>query len=168
MKTLIVYESAWGNTKAVADAVAAGFSSDDPPQVVGVDAAPPLQGLEVDLLVIGAPTHAFGMSRVGTREDAHLRGGEMLPMGMRDWIGAAENSSLAVAAFDTHIRHPNMPGAASRSAAKKLRRLGCTLVVDPESFYVDGYEGPLLLGELERARSWGSELARRVAPADRP
>lgn len=163
MNTLIVYESAWGNTKAVAEAVATGLSSDDPPQVVSVETAPPLQELEVDLLVVGAPTHAFGLSRAGTREDAHLRGGEMLPMGMRDWIGAAETSRLAVAAFDTHVRHPNLPGAASRSAAKKLRRLGCTLVVDPESFYVDGYEGPLLPGELERARSWGSELGRRVA-----
>lgn len=43
MNTLIVYESAWGNTKAVAEAVATGFSSDDPPQVVSVETAPPLQ-----------------------------------------------------------------------------------------------------------------------------
>lgn len=163
MKTLIVYESAWGNTKAVADAVAAGLSNDDPPQVMAVDAAPPLQELEVDLLVVGAPTHAFGLSRAGTREDAHRRGGDMLASGMREWIDAAESARLAVATFDTHVRHPNLPGAASRSAAKKLRRLGCALVVDPESFYVDGYEGPLLPGEVERARAWGSDLARHVS-----
>jgi hypothetical protein len=163
MRTLIIYESAWGNTKAVADAIASAFPDSDPPKVVSVDAAPPLRELEVDLLVVGAPTHAFGMSRPGTREEAHRRGGELSSKGMREWIEAADRSTLVTAAFDTHVRHPNLPGAASRSAAKKLRRLGCSLVLEPESFYVDDYEGPLLPGELERARSWGAELARCAA-----
>jgi hypothetical protein len=164
MRTLIVVESAWGNTRAVAEAVAEGMAGDlGPPDVVGVDVAPPLQGLQVDLLVVGAPTHAFGLSREGTREDAHKRGGDLLTTGVRDWIDAATDADLPVATFDTHVRHPNLPGRASRSAAKKLRGLGARLVVDPESFYVNGYEGPLLPGELDRARSWGAELARSVS-----
>ncbi|HLS46364.1 MAG TPA: flavodoxin/nitric oxide synthase [Ornithinicoccus sp.] len=166
MRTLIVYESAWGNTRAVAEAVAEGMAGDvAPPEVVGVEAAPPLDGLQVELLVVGAPTHAFGLSREGTREDAHKRGGDLLTTGVRDWLDAATGARLGVATFDTHVSHPNLPGRASRSAAKKLKRLGCHLVVDPESFYVDDYEGPLLPGELERARAWGAELAGTVGSA---
>jgi hypothetical protein len=63
----------------------------------------------------------------------------------------------------THVRHPNLPGWASHSAAKKLKHLGCRMLAKPESFYVDGYEGPLLSGELDRAREWGNELAHALA-----
>lgn len=162
MNTVVVYESAWGNTRAVADAVAEGLSVRGPAEVVAVQDAPPLHTLQVDLLVVGAPTHAFGLSREGTRQDAHRRGGDLLSTGVREWIDAARSADLAVATFDTHVRRPNLPGAASRAAAKKLRRLGCTMATEPESFYVDGYEGPLLPGELERARSWGGTLATQV------
>lgn len=160
MNNLIVYESAWGNTRAIAEAIATGLPREPPAEVVPVSAAPPLQDLQVDLLVVGAPTHAFGLSRPGTREDAHRRGGQALSGGLREWIDAADGSHLTVASFDTHVRRPNLPGAASRSAAKKLRRLGCT-VLDRQSFWVDGYEGPLLDGEVDRARAWGKGLVPR-------
>lgn len=71
---------------------------------------------------------------------------------------------LPVAAFDTHVRHPNLPGAAGRKAAKRLTRMGCTLVAPPVSFWVEDYAGPLLPGELDRARDWGSALAAHHAP----
>lgn len=160
MTVLIVYESAWGNTKAVAEAVSAGLAEASDVEVLGVDAAPALAGLQVELLVVGAPTHAFGLSRPETREDAVRRGGHPGATGLREWIGAAGGDlRLSVAAFDTHVRHPNLPGTASKKMAKALRGLGCTLVAKPESFYVDGYEGPVVPGELERARAWGARLA---------
>lgn len=162
MRAFIVYESAWGNTRGVAEAIAAGFPQGVATEVVAVEDAQSLDSLQVDLLLVGAPTHAFGLSRTSTREDAHRRGGEQLSTGVREWIEAADSANLRVATFDTHVRHPNLPGAASRTAAKKLRRLGCTLAADPISFYVDGYEGPVLPGELDRARAWGSELATRL------
>lgn len=161
MKALVVYESAWGNTKAVAEAVAEGLSTQLETEVRAVQDAPPAAELQVDLLVVGGPTHAFGLSREGTREDAHRRGGELIPTGLREWLETGP-VDLPAAAFDTHVRHPDLPGRASRSAAKKLRKLGCRLVADPESFYVDGYEGPLLPGELDRARAWGAELGGRL------
>ena len=161
MKALIVYESAWGNTKAVAEAIHAGLSAQVEAEIVAVEAAPPLAQVEADLLVVGAPTHAFGLSRAGTREDARRRGGDLIESGVREWL-AEGPADLAAATFDTHVRHPDLPGHAGKAAAKKLRKLGCRLVADPESFYVDGYEGPVLPGELERAREWGAELARRL------
>ena len=116
--------------------------------------------LDADLLVVGAPTHAFGLSRPGTREDAHHRGGALLTTGVREWLDAATEAHLKVATFDTHIRH--VPGAASSKAAKRLRALGCGVLVDPEKFYVKDADGPLLPGELDRARAWGTEIARRL------
>lgn len=162
MKALIVYESAWGNTKAVADAISDGLSAHVATDVIPVHAAPPLAQVEADLLIVGAPTHAFGLSRESTREDAHRRGGDLIASGVREWLDSGP-IALRVATFDTHVRHPDLPGHAGRKAAKTLRKLGCTLLMDPESFYVDGYEGPLLPGELDRARAWGDELARRLA-----
>lgn len=161
MKALIVYESAWGNTKAVADAISDGLSAYMTTEIIAVHAAPPLPQVEADLLVIGAPTHAFGLSRESTREDAHRRGGDLIPSGVREWLDS-EPAALQAATFDTHVRHPDLPGHAGRKVAKKLRKLGCTLLADSESFYVEDYDGPLLSGELERARAWGGELARRL------
>lgn len=161
MTALVVYESAWGNTRFVADRIGDGLSEHGGVvEVVPAHEAPRLADLTVDLLVVGAPTHAFGLSREATREEAHNRGGDLIPSGVREWLDAGGHAALAVATFDTHVRHPDLPGHAGKKIAKKLHKLGCRLIADPETFYVDGYEGPLLPGELDRARAWGERLAK--------
>lgn len=169
MDAVIVYESAWGNTRSVAEAVAAGLAQENTIEVrvMDVDAAPPADTLDVDLLVVGAPTHAFGLSRPQTREDAARRGGHPGSTGLREWLEAAGPIRARVAVFDTHVRHPNLPGAASKKAGKLLRHHNATLVLDPESFWVDGYEGPLLPGELSRARTWGAQLQGQLVAGTR-
>lgn len=168
MDAVIVYESAWGNTKIIAEAVAEGLvSAIDVGMILDVSFAPPADTITADLLVLGAPTHAFGLSRPQTREEAARRGGHPGDTGLREWIGAAGDLHLPVAVFDTHVRHPNLPGAASKKAAKLLRSHGASLLVKPESFYVEGYEGPVLPGEIDRARKWGAELAQRLPESSR-
>ncbi|TDS82965.1 flavodoxin family protein [Nesterenkonia aurantiaca] len=168
MDAVIVYESAWGNTKIIAEAVAEGLvSAIDVGMILDVSFAPPADTITADLLVLGAPTHAFGLSRPQTREEAARRGGHPGDTGLREWIGAAGDLHLPVAVFDTHVRHPNLPGAASKKAAKLLRSHGASLLAKPESFYVEGYEGPVLPGEIERARKWGAELAQRLPESSR-
>lgn len=163
MDTIIVYESAWGNTRAIAEAVAEGVASTTrAPLLVAVEEAPPANTITADLLVVGGPTHAFGLSRPKTRADAAGRGGHPGETGLREWIMAADAVPVPVAAFDTRVRHPRLPGAASATAAKLLRRRGARLLAGPESFYVEDYEGPILPGELDRARSWGVELIKRL------
>lgn len=166
MTKLVVYESAFGNTRTVAEAVAAGLG--DGTEVVDVASAPPLTQIVADLLVVGGPTHAFGMSRPQTREDAASRGGTPPATGIREWLEAAGPVSLRVATFDTHTRTPNLPGTAGRAAAKKLHSLGCTLVAAPEKFWVHGDRGPLLDGEVDRAREWGADLARTASGPPQP
>lgn len=160
MRTLVVYESMWGNTKTVAEAVAAGIGPGA--EVVHVTEAPPAVPEGVDLLVVGAPTHAFSLSRASTRRDAVAKGapaGATEP-GVREWLDRLEPpASLAVATFDTRVgsvRH--LPGSAAKAAGKEVRRHRLGHLVGSASFYVDDMAGPLLTGEVDRARAWGQEL----------
>jgi len=86
--------------------------------------------------------------------------------GIREWLEglAPGGHPQAFAGFDTRVDVPLLPGAASRSATRVARGLGFT-VTEPESFLVEGYEGPLVPGELERAQAWGRRLALELADA---
>ena len=172
MRAWVVYESMFGNTKLVADAVAEGLSSRLSVDVVEVGAAPTsLDGVE--LVVVGGPTHALGMTRQRTRDDARRQGeGSGHPVGstavgMREWLDEMRPGSarVAAAAFDTRVDKPRMPGSAARGADKRLRRSGFRTLARPESFWVTGTFGPLREGELERARRWGEQLAAPAADA---
>src|SRR5687767_14509631 len=63
MRALVVYESMFGNTSAVATAIATGLSTRMGVDLVEVAAAPAALDAGVDLVVAGGPTHAFSMSR---------------------------------------------------------------------------------------------------------
>ncbi|SEH02673.1 Flavodoxin [Nonomuraea solani] len=164
MDALVVYESMFGNTKQVAEAVAEGLATRLRTEVVEVGAAPARVGPEVGLLVVGGPTHAFSMSRASTRKSAAQQSTQPLVSqgnGVREWLAVLGTASaaLASAAFDTRVAKPRMPGSAARGIAKRLRRLGVKAAAPAQSFYVTGTEGPLVAGELERARQWGESLA---------
>jgi len=170
MNALVVFESMFGNTEAIARAVGEGLSSQMGTEVVEVGAAPKAIGGNVGLLVVGGPTHAFGMSRPGTRQTAAQQAGPNLVskgIGLREWLAGlrVESASAAAGTFDTRIFRPRVPGSAARAATKRLRALGFREVAAAESFYVIGTDGPLLEGELDRARSWGEQLGSAVAEA---
>ncbi|MEO3876005.1 flavodoxin [Nonomuraea sp. B12E4] len=164
MDALVVYESMFGNTKRIAEAVAEGLATRLRTEVVEVGSAPGRVGPEVVLLVVGGPTHAFAMSRASTRRSAAQQATAPLLSsgdGVREWLAALGTASatLGSAAFDTRVAKPRLPGSAARGVAKRLRRLGIRAVAPAQSFYVAGTEGPLAEGELERARQWGESLA---------
>jgi Flavodoxin len=166
MRALVVYESMFGNTKAIAEAVAAGVSSQMTVDVVEVGHASPVVDQDVDLLVVGGPTHAFGMSRPRTRSSAAEQvstGLVSTGAGLREWLEKLECSpTTGTAAFDTRVDKPRLPGTASHAAEKRLRRRGCTIAARGTSFLVDGMTGPLLPGEEDRARRWGESVAATV------
>ena len=163
MSTLVVYESMWGNTRTVAEAVADGLGDDV--RALNVAEAPVPVPADVDLLVVGGPTHAFSLTRPSTRRDAVAKGAPAGPTerGIREWLGQLEASGhREVATFDTRVgsvRH--LPGSAARAAGKEVRRHHLGRLIATRSFYVDDMAGPLLPGEAERARQWGEELAAR-------
>jgi hypothetical protein len=162
-RALVVFESMFGNTEAVAQAVADGLSSVMDAHVADVALAPSALD-DIDLLVVGAPTHAFGLSRPRTRADAVRRGAHVdaaRGKGVREWIAMIDRSSVGATiatAFDTRVRSPRLPGSAARAARRRLRRLGFR-VLPTSSFWVTGTPGPLAEGELERAHRWGEQLA---------
>ncbi|MEO5744168.1 MAG: flavodoxin domain-containing protein [Terracoccus sp.] len=163
MRSLVIYESLWGNTEQVAHAIAAGLGETFTVEVVEVSAAPAAPPDDMDLLVVGGPTHAFSMSRPDTRSEAVKRGASNTAPGpgIREWVAnlptAIDGSPMA--SFDTRVEKVRrLPGSAARKAGKLLRRLGYAQILDPQSFYVADVEGPLLDGELERSRVWGQRL----------
>lgn len=163
MRAMIVYESMFGNTRDIADAVALGLRIHDV-EVTAVEVGEASAGLsgDLDLLVVGAPTHALSLSRTQTRESAAEQAEEPLVSagtGVREWLETLpKGAGRRVATFDTHV-DKKIPGSASKAARKRLRRLGFRPVVPAESFYVSDMQGPLVDGEVERARAWGTRLA---------
>ena len=67
MRAVVVYESMYGSTHQVADAIGAGLGTAFEVSVVPVSQAGPQVLAGTDLVVAGGPTHAHGMSRAGTR-----------------------------------------------------------------------------------------------------
>ncbi|WP_214401410.1 flavodoxin [Pseudonocardia lacus] len=170
MDALVVVESVFGNTRRIAEAVAAGLGQRTHVRVVDVAEAVDAEAAAVrsaDLLVVGGPTHAFGMTRASTRRSAaEQAGGGAVPaeVGLREWLAGlppVEGRRIA-AAFDTRADRPRLPGSAAAAALRRLRRLGFERVCGPESFRVSGTKGPLVDGEAERARLWGAALLARV------
>jgi flavorubredoxin len=173
MRALVVYESMFGNTRTVAAAIAEGLSGHVRTDLVEVGAAPREPDVRVDLLVVGGPTHAFGMSRPGTRADAAAKTAAPIVssgIGMREWIEQLPpaTQATAVATFDTRVRRPRVPGSAARAALKQLRRNGFRIAVPAVTFWVDGTTGPLVDGEVERARAWGDALGAAVYASSSP
>lgn len=176
MKAVVIYESIYGNTRAIAEALAEGLGG------AGVYPVHEAAGHaeEADLLVVGGPTHMHGLATARSRQmaasAAHEDGGLAVESsataepGLRQWLHELqERPGARAAAFDTRLdKSPWLTGVASRGIAKRLRRHGYEVIAS-ESFLVEDSEGPLERGEIERARSWGAELAAAMAgDAGRP
>lgn len=172
MKALVIYESMFGNTRAVALAIADGIAQHMAVDAVEVGGAPAELAEDVALLVVGAPTHAHGMTSPNTRADAARRAGDRLVSrggGLREWLDRLLPMAAppAIAAFDTRIKGPELLwGSAAKGATRRLQALGFKPKQPPQSFIVDGPTGPVFdrigKGELERARAWGASLAAAV------
>lgn len=169
MRAVVAYESMYGNTRQVAEAIASALEELGEVQVVSVNDPDAGAATDADFLVVGGPTHIHGiateMSRKGVAkaaeedQDVQLEPGAVDGPGLRSWLGQRSGDGGPAAAFDTRIdRSPLLTGSAARGIAKRLRRRGYEVVSDPQSFFVEDSEGPLADGELDRARAWGRSL----------
>jgi Flavodoxin domain len=171
MRAVIVYESMFGSTKKVAEAIAEGLAGCAEVSVVPVKSA----GVHIldgaDLVLVGGPTHAHGMSRPGTRKmagklarkpgsEAELVPGAVSGPGVREWLASLGRLEVVGAAFDTRLQGlPAFTGRASKSIRRLLARHGARIAASPESFLVKGLTGALAEGELARARAWVEGLS---------
>jgi flavodoxin-like protein len=176
VRAVVVFESMFGNTEKVARAIAEGLEPFFATQIVEVGGAPAALDAEIDLLVVGAPTHTFGLSRPSTRDTAAARAsGDLVSqgIGVREWLAelgrdAGRRGQVAAAAFDTRLAKPKwLTGSAARVIGRRLRRSGYRLVTPPAGFHVASSSGPLIVDEVERARRWGATIAALVA-SERP
>jgi flavodoxin len=150
MNALVIYDSKFGNTAQIAQAIATVLQAHGLVRLVPVAEAETVTLDGVDLLAVGGPTQGHGISPALTAWFANLS---------RD---AAQG--IAAVTFDTRFRKPAwLTGSAAHSLAKRLEQDGCRMVAPAESFFVAGTEGPLEDGEMERAAAWAREIAVRLA-----
>ena len=158
-----------GQFEAGAEAIADALGTD---RVVPVHYANGGVG-RTDLLVVGGPTHARGITTGLTRRMAVQAASESArPLdpeparapGLRQWLREIPGvDGRHAIAFDTRRdRSPLIAGGAARGIARRLRQRGYQ-VPGTASFLVEGSDGPLKSGELDRAREWAAGLAARVA-----
>jgi menaquinone-dependent protoporphyrinogen IX oxidase len=87
MRALVVYESMYGNTHRIAEAIARGLRPAYAVRVVSVAGARYEHVGRYDLIVVGGPTHAHGMSRPDTRQGAisapRVKADQLPPAGVR-------------------------------------------------------------------------------------
>ena len=152
MKTLIVYDSVFGNTKQVAQVMGEALGAGAGMQKADAVTAGDLKGL--DLLIVGSPTRGF--TATGAAK------------GFLNKIPAGALKGVKVAAFDTRMYLPDVNnkflnfmvgifGYAAEPMGKKLVRKGGTQAIAPGGFYVKDSEGPMRDGEIERAAAWAKQ-----------
>ncbi len=178
MRALVVYESMYGNTHQVADAIGTGLENAFDVTVAPVSHADPGLLDDADLVVVGGPTHAHGMSRASTRKAAVEAAGkpasplhtepDALSPGLREWFGSLDRYQVKAAAFDTRMHGPAaLTGRASKGVDRLLRAHGFEMIADPESFLVTKQDR-LQPEETTRAREWGARLAGAACMAGGP
>ena len=169
MKSVVIYESMYGNTHLVVDAIADGLRTHGEVVVVPVDQANATLVRNADLIVVGGPTHAHGLSHHDTRMGALIAANDepgsaftldadAQGAGLREWFASLGPIETNAAAFDTRVELPAViSGRASKAIARKLRHHGATLICEPRSFFVTT-ANRLEAGEQAHARAWGTRL----------
>jgi flavodoxin len=156
MKIVVLYDSLYGNTEVIARVIAQVLNDHGEVQLARAGTLFVDQLAGVQLLVVGSPTQQFRPT-----------------VGMKDFLNKIPKKGLQgvkVAAFDTRLtineieKSPPLPvfvrifGYAAERISKQLLKKGGELVLPAEGFYVEGMKGPLVNGELERAKKWAQQL----------
>lgn len=157
MKSLVIYDSRFGNTQKIAQAIANRLALSGSAYAMHVDEVQPGDLLGINLLVVGSPTQQFSPTA-----------------SIKRWLNILPPDRLAgvrAAAFDTRFTKEKIEevkvlpffvkifGFGAEPIAKGLEKKGAKLIVEPEGFYVSDTEGPLLAEELDRAGDWAAGLA---------
>ena len=171
MRAIVVYESMYGNTRVIAEAIGDGLRPKFDTAVLPVDKATTDVLAAADLVVVGGPTHGHSMSRRATRKaaaNAASQGSLTLDpsadgAGLREWFAQVGSHPHAIAlAFDTRrALPPAITGRAGRGIARRLRRCSFSNVRDAGSFFVDK-NNRLVAGEKARATAWARDFAHDI------
>jgi flavodoxin len=145
MRALVIYDSKFGNTETIARTIAQALEEKATVNLARAAEYGEARWQGVDLLVVGCPTQGWRPTPDTTAFLGRIPKGAL--------------AHTAVAAFDTRFdKSVWLTGSAAKRIEGTLRKQGVRLVVPPESFFVDGSEGPLADGELSHATAWSKGL----------
>ncbi len=139
MKSLVIYDSNFGNTKQIAEVIAETLGG----RAVSVNDVKENDLVGIDLLVVGSPINAW---RATPKVQAFLSN-----------LKNSQLKRVSAAAFDTRIKI-FFSGNAAKRIARSLTEAGAELITPPLAFYVKEKEGPLVHGEIAKAKSWARHL----------
>ena len=160
MKALVVYDSQFGNTEKIAQAIGAALGSQEDVEIRQVSDVKTEHLTGLALLIVGSPTQRFRPTIAIT---SLLKG-----------IPKNNLKDVKVAAFDTRLTEDEIGkvrileifvgifGYAAEPISNGLKKKGGEVIKPPEGFYVEGMEGPLNQGELERAADWAKQIIARL------
>ena len=160
MKTLIVYDSVFGNTEKIAQAISNSLGSKEKVETLRVSDVKPEQLIGLELMIVGSPTRVFKPTKA-------------IMYFLNRRIPLNSLKGVKVAAFDTRISTTDVNsrllnilvklfGYAAKPIAYKLEKKGGSLIIPPEGFFVIDSEGPLKDGELERAVDWAKIIMKTL------
>ena len=148
MKALVIYDSQYGNTEKIAQAIGKGFTGDV--KVLKVGEVKPADIAWAATVVIGSPTQ-------GGRQTAAIKAFvEKLP--------ADAFTGKRLAAFDTRAKSfiVKLFGWAATKIEDSLKGKGGNITAQPQGFFVKATKGPLVEGEEARATTWAKAIAAGV------
>lgn len=144
MKSLVIYDSTFGNTKEIAHAIAEGIG--DGVTIKSVSDATIADFSDIGLLVVGSPVNGFMPTEKTTALLKSLDNGSL--------------RGIRAAAFDTRM-NLWIHGDAARKISRQLANKGAEIIAKPNPFQVKGKTGPLAEGEIQRAKEWGASLQQK-------
>src|SRR5437763_4142403 len=109
MNTFVIYDSQYGNTERIAQAIADTLRAFGQAQAIRVDPAHPASFQGVDLLIVGSPTQGMRPTPV--------------MQSFLETVSPASLSGLAVACFDTRFRGFLWKSYAAPRVLRQLRTL---------------------------------------------
>ncbi len=164
MKAVVVYESLWGNTAAIARAIAEGIGPQAKALPTGEASGDAVAG--ADLIVAGAPVLGFTLPTDKMRDDIGAKPSkapeppDLSQPSMRTWLETLPPGQARFAAFETRIWWSL--GGSTKRIERGLERAGYHVLAKRQRFVVTGAYGPLREGEIDRAKAWGAELAKAM------
>ena len=158
MKALVIYDSVFGNTEQIAQAIGNALGSQEDVEILRVSNVKPEQLTGLKLLIVGSPTRQFrptaAINNLLKRIPKNgLKGVKVAAFDTRFTMSAIEESRV----LPFFVR---LFGYAAKPISDRLKKKGGELIIPPEGFFVEGVEGPLKEGELERAASWAKVIVK--------
>lgn len=143
MKSLVIYDSTFGNTKIIAETISQNLGNDS--LVLSISEINEINYQDFDLIIVGSPI-------IGWRPTIK----------MQEFLSKLQPNSLkgiSATSFDTRVKL-FIHGDAANKIATKLTHLGASIITKPHPFYVKvkDQETHLLDGEIEKAKQWSKQI----------